>query len=63
MLDGWYYYRNGDKSTYYNPGRRGSAYTVLNGNVYRKLTGSLLRDDLLEREIERILTCHVFLGG
>ncbi|KAE9371321.1 hypothetical protein N431DRAFT_467510 [Stipitochalara longipes BDJ] len=35
-LDGSYYYKNGDNSTYYNDGYGGSRYTAPDGNVYKK---------------------------
>jgi hypothetical protein len=36
MLDGSYYYKNGDDSTYYNDGQGGATYTAPNGKVYKK---------------------------
>ncbi|TVY48846.1 hypothetical protein LOCC1_G000981 [Lachnellula occidentalis] len=36
ILDGSYYYSNGDNSTYYNSGNGSSTYTAPNGNVYKK---------------------------
>ncbi|TVY37594.1 hypothetical protein LSUB1_G004161 [Lachnellula subtilissima] len=36
VLDGSYYYSNGNNSTYYNNGQGSSTYTAPNGNVYKK---------------------------
>jgi hypothetical protein len=36
MLDGSYYYKNGDNSTYYNDGQGGATYTAPDGKVYKK---------------------------
>jgi hypothetical protein len=36
ILDGSYYYSNGNNSTYYNNGNGSSTYTAPNGNAYKK---------------------------
>lgn len=36
VLDGSYYYKNGDNSTYYNNGQGGATYTAPDGKVYKK---------------------------